>query len=203
MYGGPGLPSPDRFTLRRLMQKYAKGERISVVTAYDHSSAVAVDHPGIDVCLAGDSAAMVVHGHDTTLPITLDEMLSHCRAVARGIEAAAGDLPFGLYEQSPRHAVTPATRMLKEGGMDVVKLEGGSPARVDAAKTLVDAGIAVMGHVGLTPQSISVLGGFRPQGRTLDEASLVIERACRGGEDALGCFAVVPECVPRRASRRR
>ena len=84
MYGGPGPPSPDRFTLRRLMQKYAKGERISVVTAYDYPSAVAVDQSGIDVCLVGDSAAMVVHGHDTTLPITLDEMLSHCRAVARG-----------------------------------------------------------------------------------------------------------------------
>ena len=133
MYGGPGPPSPDRFTLRRLMQKYAKGERISVVTAYDYPSAVAVDQSGIDVCLVGDSAAMVVHGHDTTLPITLDEMLSHCRAVARGASRPllVGDLPFGSYEQSPRHAVTSATRMLKEGGMDAVKLEGGSPARVD------------------------------------------------------------------------
>jgi 3-methyl-2-oxobutanoate hydroxymethyltransferase len=195
VYGGP-KPSPDRFTLRRLMQKYREGERISVVTAYDYPSAVAVDQAGIDVCLVGDSAAMVVHGHDTTLPITLDEMLSHCRAVARGASRPllVGDLPFGSYEQSPRHAVASATRMLKEGGMDAVKLEGGSPARVDAAKTLVDAGIAVMGHVGLTPQSISVLGGFRPQGRTLDEAALVIDRAV-ALRDA-GCFAVVLECVP-------
>ena len=132
VYGGP-KPSPDRFTLRRLMRKYAKGERISVVTAYDYPSAVAVDQAGIDVCLVGDSAAMVVHGHDTTLPITLDEMLSHCRAVARGASRPllVGDLPFGSYEQSPGHAVQSATRLLKEGGMDAVKLEGGSPARVD------------------------------------------------------------------------
>lgn len=195
VYGGP-KPSPDRFTLRRLMQKYREGERISVVTAYDYPSAVAVDQAGIDVCLVGDSAAMVVHGHDTTLPITLDEMLSHCRAVARGASRPllVGDLPFGSYEQSPKHAVASATLMLKEGGMDAVKLEGGSNTRVDAAKQIVDAGIAVMGHVGLTPQSISVLGGFRPQGRTLDEAMLVVERALRL-QDA-GCFAVVLECVP-------
>ena len=195
VYGGP-KPSSDRFTLRRLTQKYARGERISVVTAYDYPSAVAVDQAGIDVCLVGDSAAMVVHGHDTTLPITLDEMLSHCRAVARGASRPllVGDLPFGSYEQSPKHAVASATRLLKEGQMDAVKLEGGSPARVDAAKTLVDAGIAVMGHVGLTPQSISVLGGFRPQGRDLDSALLVLDRAV-ALRDA-GCFAVVLECVP-------
>ena len=195
VYGAP-KPSSDRFTLRRLTQKYARGERISVVTAYDYPSAVAVDQAGIDVCLVGDSAAMVVHGHDTTLPITLDEMLSHCRAVARGASRPllVGDLRFGSYEQSPKHAVASATRLLKEGQMDAVKLEGGSPARVDAAKTLVDAGIAVMGHVGLTPQSISVLGGFRPQGRTLDEALVVVDRAV-ALRDA-GCFAVVLECVP-------
>jgi len=195
VYGGP-KPATDRVTLRRLMQKYRKGERISVVTAYDYPSAVAVDQSGIDVCLVGDSAAMVVHGHDTTLPITLDEMLTHCKAVARGASRPllVGDLPFGSYEQSPGHAVASATRVLKEGGMDAVKLEGGSPARVTAAKTLVDAGIAVMGHVGLTPQSISVLGGFRPQGRNFEEALDCVEKALALQE--AGCFSIVLECVP-------
>ena len=179
------------------MSKYKKGERISVVTAYDYPSAVAVDQSGIDVILVGDSAAMVVHGHDTTLPITLDEMLTHCKAVARGASRPllVGDLPFGSYEQSPTQAVESATRMLKEGSMDAVKLEGGSPARVNAAKTLVDAGIAVMGHVGLTPQSISVLGGFRPQGRNLVEAESVIDQAL--ALQNAGCFSIVLECVPK------
>ena len=139
----------------------------------------------------------MVHGHDTTLPITLDEMLVHCRAVARGASRPllVGDLPFGSYEQSPTQAVESATRMLKEGGMDAVKLEGGGPARVAAAKACVDAGIAVMGHVGLTPQAISVLGGFRPQGRNYDEAAEVVERALE--LELAGCFSVVLECVPR------
>ena len=195
VYGGP-RPSAPRMTLRKLAAKYARGERISVVTAYDYPSAVHVDLAGFDVCLVGDSAAMVVHGHDTTLPITLDEMLTHCRAVARGAARPllVGDLPFGSYERSPAHAVASATRLLKEGGMDAVKLEGGGPRRVDAARALVDAGVAVMGHVGLTPQSISVLGGFRPQGRSHDEAMEVIDRAVRL-RDA-GCFAIVLECVP-------
>lgn len=155
-----------------------------------------VDLAGVDVCLVGDSAAMVVHGHDTTLPITLDEMISHCRSVARGASRPllVGDLPFGSYEKSPSQAVEAATRMLKEGGMDAVKLEGGDPARVAAAKAVVDAGVACMGHVGLTPQSISVLGGFRPQGRTHDEASAVVERAL--ALEKAGCFAIVLECVP-------
>ena len=133
-------------------------DSISVVTAYDYPSAVAVDQAGIDVCLVGDSAAMVVHGHDTTLPITLDEMLSHCRAVARGASRPllVGDLPFGSYEQSPGHAVQSATRLLKEGGMDAVKLEGGSPARVDA-DTLVDAG-------NVLRRSANVCGAARSNG---------------------------------------
>jgi len=196
VYGGP-RPPIERTTLRKIAAKYRRGERISVVTAYDYPSAVHVDLAGIDVCLVGDSAAMVVHGHDTTLPITLDEMLTHCRAVARGAPRPllVGDLPFGSYEQSPQQAVASATRMLKEGGMDAVKLEGGGPARVAAARALVDAGIAVMGHVGLTPQAISVLGGFRPQGRTFEEAAEVVERAI--ALEQAGCFSVVIECVPR------
>ena len=125
VYGGP-RPSEPRMTLKRLRAKYDAGERISVVTAYDYPSAVHVDMAGIDVALVGDSAAMVVHGHDTTLPITLDEMLSHCKAVSRGANRPllVGDLPFGSYEQSSAQAIDAATRMLKEGGMDAVKLEG-------------------------------------------------------------------------------
>lgn len=197
VYGGPQTPSAQRVTLNQLLSKYRKGEPISVVTAYDYPSAVHVDLAGIDVCLVGDSAAMVVHGHDTTLPITLEEMLVHCRAVSRGAKRPflVGDLPFGSYEQSPTQAVDTATRMLKEGGMDAIKLEGGSPARVSAAKAVVEAGIAVMGHVGLTPQAISVLGGFRPQGRNLEEATMVVERALE--LERAGCFSIVLECVPR------
>ncbi|CAI5974771.1 unnamed protein product [Closterium sp. NIES-64] len=126
----------------------------------------------IDICLVGDSAAMVVHGYDTTLPITLEDMLLHCRAVARGASRPllVGDLPFGTYEQSPQQAVNSAVRLLKEGNMDAVKIEGGIPARVAAAQAVSEAGIAVMGHVGLTPQAISSLGGFRPQGRSAASA---------------------------------
>lgn len=167
-----------------------------MVTAYDYPSAVHLDTAGIDICLVGDSAAMVVHGHDTTLPITLDEMLVHCRSVARGAKRPllVGDLPFGSYESSTHQAVDSAVRVLKEGGMDAIKLEGGAPSRITAAKSIVEAGIAVIGHVGLTPQAISVLGGFRPQGRNVDSAVKVVETSMALQE--AGCFAVVLECVP-------
>ncbi|XP_078431797.1 3-methyl-2-oxobutanoate hydroxymethyltransferase 1, mitochondrial-like [Wolffia australiana] len=197
VYGGPKPQSPNqRFTLTNLRQKHRHGEPITVVTAYDYPSAVHVDCAGIDVCLVGDSAAMVVHGHDTTLPISLDEMLVHCRAVARGASRPllVGDLPFGSYESSTSQAVQSAVRMLQEGGMDAIKLEGGAPSRIMAAKAIVEAGIAVMGHVGLTPQAISVLGGFRPQGKNVTSAIKVVETALALQE--AGCFSVVLECVP-------
>ncbi|XP_044470284.1 3-methyl-2-oxobutanoate hydroxymethyltransferase 1, mitochondrial-like [Mangifera indica] len=197
VYGGPKPQNPNqRVTLTHLRQKHKKGEPITVVTAYDYPSAVHLDTAGIDVCLVGDSAAMVVHGHDTTLPINLDEMLVHCRAVARGAKTPllVGDLPFGSYESSSNQAVDTAVRILKEGGMDAIKLEGGSPSRVTAAKAIVEAGIAVMGHVGLTPQAISVLGGFRPQGKNVASAVKVVETALALQE--AGCFSVVLECVP-------
>eukprot|EP00854_Cymbomonas_tetramitiformis_P004257 gene4257-5241_t len=153
-----------------------------MVTAYDYPSAVHVDLSGVDILLVGDSVGMVVHGHETTLPVTLDDMLLHCRSVARGAQRPflIGDLPFGSYERSPQQAIESATRLLKEGGMDAVKLEGGGPARVAAAKAVTEAGIAVMGHVGLTPQAISSLGGFRPQGRTAAEAIKVREAVSKG-----------------------
>ncbi|KAK9757885.1 hypothetical protein RND81_01G193100 [Saponaria officinalis] len=197
VYGGPKPQNPEqRVTLAHLRQKHKRGEPITMVTAYDYPSAVHLDTAGIDICLVGDSAAMVVHGHDTTLPITVDEMLVHCRAVARGAKRPllVGDLPFGSYESSTSQAVDTAVRILKEGGMDSIKLEGGSPSRITAAKAIVEAGIAVMGHVGLTPQAISVLGGFRPQGRTVSSAVKVVETALALQE--AGCFSVVLECVP-------
>ncbi|KAE8681967.1 3-methyl-2-oxobutanoate hydroxymethyltransferase 1 [Hibiscus syriacus] len=197
VYGGPKPQTPNqRMTLNQLKQKYKKGEPITVVTAYDYPSAVHLDTAGIDICLVGDSASMVVHGHDTTLPISLDEMLVHCRAVARGATQPllVGDLPFGTYETSTSRAVDTAVRVLKEGGMDAIKLEGGSPSRITAAKAIVEAGIAVIGHVGLTPQAISVLGGFRPQGKNVTSAVKVVETAMALQE--AGCFSVVMECVP-------
>ncbi|XP_024018869.1 3-methyl-2-oxobutanoate hydroxymethyltransferase 2, mitochondrial isoform X1 [Morus notabilis] len=198
VYGGPKAQSPNqRVTLATLRRKHRRREPITVVTAYDYPSAVHLDMAGIDICLVGDSAAMVVHGHDTTLPISLDEILVHCRAVARGAKTPllVGDLPFGSYESSSnQQAVDTAVRILKEGGMDAIKLEGASPARISAAKAIVESGIAVMGHVGLTPQAISVLGGFRPQGKNVVSAVKVVETAL-ALQDA-GCFAVVLECVP-------
>ncbi|KAL6757683.1 ketopantoate hydroxymethyltransferase [Haematococcus lacustris] len=196
VYSGPSSPPPKRVTLRTLKAKYTKGEPLTMVTAYDYPSAVHVDEAGIDILLVGDSVAMVVHGHDTTLPITMEEMLVHCRAVCRGARRPflVGDLPFGSYETSVRDAVISATRMLKEGGMDAVKLEGGSPARVEAARAIVETGVAVMGHVGLTPQSISALGGFRPQAQVAEEALGVLAQA--QALQRAGCFALVLECVP-------
>ncbi|KAK9094058.1 hypothetical protein Scep_025527 [Stephania cephalantha] len=197
VYEGPKPQLPEhRTTLTTLRQKHRKGDPITAATAYDYPSGVHIDVAGLDVCLVGDSAAMVVHGHDTTLPISMDEMLVHCRAVARGARRPllVADLPFGSYESSSPQAVDSAVRMLKEGGMDAIKLEGGSPSRITAAKAIVEAGIAVMGHVGLTPQAISVLGGFRPQGKNAESAIKVVETALALQE--AGCFSIVLECVP-------
>ncbi|KAE8681975.1 3-methyl-2-oxobutanoate hydroxymethyltransferase 1 [Hibiscus syriacus] len=165
-------------TLNQLKQKYKKGEPIAVVTAYDYLSAVHLDTAGIVICMVGDYASMVIHGNDTTLPrgvfaltfpISLDEMLVHCRSVARGATRSllVGDLPFGTYETSN-------IRVLK---MDAIKLEGGFPSRISAAKAIVEAGIAVIGHIRLTLLTISVLGGFRPQGKNVASAVKVVETA--------------------------
>ena len=147
--------------------------------------------------LVGDSAAMVVHGQDTTLPMTLHDMITHCQAVKRGTKRTfvVGDLPFGSYETSANHALESAIRLVKEGGVDAVKLEGGCDARVLTVKTIVSAGIAVVGHLGLTPQAIGVLGGFKPQGRTATSALEIFKAALK--LQAAGCFAIVLECVPK------
>ncbi|GMH42892.1 hypothetical protein BSKO_10811 [Bryopsis sp. KO-2023] len=196
VYSGPSSAPPKRVTLRTLGGKYKRKEPITMVTAYDYPSAVHVDQAGIDILLVGDSVAMVVHGHDTTLPITLDDMLVHCRSVSRGARRAflLGDMPFGSYEASPEQAVHSAVRLLKEGSVDGVKLEGASKKRLESVRAVVDAGVAVMGHIGLTPQMISVIGGFRPQGQAAKGALQVVEEA-QLLRDA-GCFGLVLECVP-------
>ena len=166
-----------------------------MVTAYTYPSAVHVDTAGIDILLVGDSLGMVELGYETTLPVTMDDMLHHARAVSRGAERPllVADLPFGSYEASPQQAHSNAIRFLKEAGMDAVKLEGGR-SRAPTVRHLVDAGVAVMGHIGLTPQHISTLGGFRAQGKTTTAALTLLHDAL--ALQHAGAFALVIECVP-------
>lgn len=182
-------------TLTTLAERKALGEPVVMVTAYDHPSARVVDEASVDVVLVGDSAANTVLGYDSTVPVTVEELLVLTRAVRRGLTRAllVGDLPFGSYEASDEQAVRTAVRFVKEGGCSAVKLERGG-ASVQRARAIISAGIPVMGHVGLTPQSAASLGGYRVQGRTA-------ERAMRVMQDALdlqqaGCFAIVFEAVP-------
>jgi len=172
-----------------------KKKPITMVTAYDYPSAVHVDLAGIDMVLVGDSVGMVEMGMDTTLPVTVEDMLLHCRSVARGASRPliVCDMPFGSCEGNPYEALKNAQRMLKEGGAGCVKMEGGKE-RAKTIRTLVEGGIAVMGHVGLRPQHISVLGGFRAQGRTAKQAKMILEDAL--AVQNAGAFAVVLECVP-------
>ncbi len=178
-----------------LQKKKEVGEPISMLTAYDFPSAQLVDAAEIDMILVGDSLGMVVLGYDSTVPVTMDEMLHHCRAVARGANRAflVGDMPFMSYQAEITEAVRNAGRFLKEGNMDAVKLEGGR--EVTATITaIVDAGIPVQGHSGLTPQSISKLGGYRVQGKTASSAAKLLDDAL-ALQDA-GCFSIVLEAVP-------
>ena len=178
-------------------QKKARGEIITMLTAYDYPTAMAMDKAGVDSILVGDSLGMVVLGYENTLPVTMEEMLHHCRAVSRGAKTAllVGDMPFMSYQVSVGEAVRNAGRFLQEGGMDAVKLEGGRE-RADAIRAIIGAGIPVMGHIGLTPQSVHQLGGFRAQGKTALAAKRLVEDA-RILEEA-GCFSLVLESVPAR-----
>jgi 3-methyl-2-oxobutanoate hydroxymethyltransferase len=182
-------------TLTKLAEKKALGEPIVMVTAYDHPSALVVEEAGVDLVLVGDSAANNVLGYEDTVPVTVDELLMLSRAVRRGLRTPMliGDLPFGSYEASDEQAIRTAQRFVKEAGCDAVKLEGGG-ASVERAKAIIRAGIPVMGHVGLTPQTATALGGYRAQGRTAERAAQVMEDALEL-QDA-GCFAVVFEAVP-------
>lgn len=184
-----------KVTIPELQRMKERGEKISFLTAYDYPTARLEDEAGIEMILVGDSAAMCMLGHDTTLPITMDEMVTFCRAVTRGARYAfvVGDLPFMSYQPSDRDAVVNAGRLLAEGGADAVKLEGGRRI-LDRVRAISDAGIAVMGHIGLTPQSQSQLGGFRSQGRRAD-AALELLRDAADIEEA-GAFALLIEAVP-------
>jgi 3-methyl-2-oxobutanoate hydroxymethyltransferase len=183
-------------TLPRLNEKKDLGEPIVMVTAYDYPSALAVDAAGVDLVLVGDSGAMTVLGHPSTVPVELDELIMLAKAVRRGLKTPfmIGDLPFGSYEISDEQAVTTAMRFVKEAGCDVVKLEGGGPVSVARAKAITQAGIPVMGHVGLTPQTATALGGYKAQGRNAEAAARVRREALALQE--AGCFAIVFEAIP-------
>ena len=183
-------------TLPRLAEKKALGEPIVMVTAYDYPSALAADQAGVDLVLVGDSGAMTVLGYDSTVPVELDEMLTLAKAVRRGLKSPfmVVDLPFGSYEQSDEQAIATAMRFVKEAGADAIKLEGGGPMSVARIQAIVRAGIPVMGHLGLTPQTATALGGYRAQGRNAEAARRVVAQA-EAVQD-IGCFAVVLEAIP-------
>jgi len=189
-----------RITIRSLAARKRRGERFSMLTAYDFAFARIFDAAGVDVLLVGDSLGNVVQGQDTTLPVTLEETVYHTRLVARGAPRAlvVADMPFGTYQISPEEAVRAAVRLVKEGGAHAVKLEGGR-AVAEAIARIVGAGIPVMGHVGLTPQSVHAMGGFRVQGRGEAGRRRVAEEA-RAVEQA-GAFAVVLEGMPADLAR--
>lgn len=190
-----------KITVRDFRQKKKAGLPITMLTAYDYPTALAVDRAGIDAILVGDSLGMVVLGYPNTLPVTMEDMLHHCRAVSRGAGYAMliGDMPFMSYQVSAGQAVANAGRFLQEAGMDAVKLEGGRD-RAEAVRQIVSAGIPVMGHLGLTPQSVNVFGGFRPQARTSSAAKRLIDDAFALEE--AGIFSLVLESVPARLAER-
>jgi 3-methyl-2-oxobutanoate hydroxymethyltransferase len=198
---GPNAPAPGKLPLPELGEMKHRGQKIVMVTAYDAPGARLADAAGIDLVLVGDTAAMVVLGHDSTVPVTMDEMLFMTRTVARAARRplVVGDMPFGSYQVSNEDAVRNAIRFVKEAGADVVKLEGGGPS-VDRARAIVAAGIPVMGHVGLTPQSATALGGFKAQGRTAAKAARLLAEARE--LEAAGCFSVVLEAVPAAVAAR-
>jgi 3-methyl-2-oxobutanoate hydroxymethyltransferase len=183
-------------TLPLLAEKKRLGEPLVMVTAYDYPSARAAEAAGVDLVLVGDSAATTILGHSATTPVSLDEMLVLARAARRGLSTPLliGDLPFGSYEISDEQAIATAMRMVKEAGCDVVKLEGGGEASVSRARAIVNAGIPVMGHVGLTPQTSTALGGWKAQGRTAAKAGRIASEALALQE--AGCFALVFEAIP-------
>lgn len=189
-----------KVTLPDLLEKKSRGEPITMVTAYDYPLAAAVDRAGIDVILVGDSYGMVVLGYPSTVPVTMDQMITACQAVARGAKypLLIGDLPFMSYQADLAEAVRNAGRLIKEGSMDAVKLEGGQEV-ARTVRAITEAGIAVMGHLGLTPQSVSKLGGYRTQGTTAATARKLLEDAL--ALEAAGCFAIVLEKVPDRVAQ--
>ena len=194
-YGGGPLITQKRLTIPEVVAMKRDGKRITMMTAYDVAFARIVDQAGIDMILVGDSLGMVMLGYPTTVPVTMDDMVRHAAAVSRGAKHAVllGDMPFGSYQTSREDALRNASRFLKEAGMDAVKLEGGHEV-VDTVRALVENGIAVMGHVGLTPQRVAQFGGFKVQAKSADAAQRLIDD-CVALEQA-GCFSIVIESVP-------
>lgn len=195
-------PTEERkkVTIRLIQAMKTRSEPISMLTAYDYPTALVMDQAGLDIILVGDSLGMVMLGYESTLPVTMDEMIHHCKAVARGAKYAllVGDMPFLSYQVSTSEAVRNAGRFLQEAGMNAVKLEGGSE-RAETIRAIVSTGIPVMGHLGLTPQSIHQLGGFRTQGRDADAAYKLLEDAQILQE--AGCFSLVLESIPGRLAQ--
>ena len=184
-----------RISINQIKEMKSKGEKITMVTAYDYSTARIIDETGIPLILVGDSLGMVVLGYESTIPVTMEDMLHHTKAVVRGTSKAlvVGDLPFMTYHVSAEDALRNAGRLIQEAGAQAVKLEGGTTV-VDKVRKIVDAGIPVMGHIGLTPQSINQLGGHKIQGKTPEAAKRLLEDAI--ALDKAGAFAVVLETVP-------
>ncbi len=184
-----------RVTINRIKGMKSKGEKITMVTAYDYSTAKIVDQVGIPLILVGDSLGMVILGYETTIPVTMDDMLHHTKAVVRGTKRAMviGDMPFMTYQISIEDALRNAARFIQEGGAQAVKLEGGVTV-AEKLRRLVECGIPVMGHIGLTPQSVHQLGGFRVQGKTSEAATSLLEDATALEE--AGAFGIVLETVP-------
>lgn len=193
-------PSRQKITTRTIREMKLRAEAITMLTAYDYGTALAVDRAGIDAILVGDSLGMVVLGYETTLPVTMEHMLHHCRAVARGVAYALliGDMPFMSYQASVEDAVRNAGRFLQEANMDAVKLEGGHE-RLEAVQAITAAGIPVMGHLGLTPQSVHQFGGFRAQGKEVDAAKRLLDDALL--LEQAGCFSIVLESIPARLGK--
>lgn len=189
---------PKRITVPFVREAKARGERLAMVTAYDYPAGRLADSAGVDLVLVGDSVAMVVLGHADTLSVTMEEMLHHVRATRRGVERAllVADMPYGSFHLGPRQAVENALRFVKEGGASAVKIEG---ARLDVIEALVEAEVPVMGHLGLTPQSIHKFGGFKVQGRG-SEARAALLAAAKAVE-AAGAFSLVLECIPSELAR--
>lgn len=186
----------EKITVRTLRAMKKRGEKSVWLTAYDYPTAVLLDKAGIDGILVGDSLGMVVQGHDTTLPVTLDETIYHCRMVARGLKRAmlVGDMPFGSFQAGEDQAVENAIRLIKEGGCEAVKFEGAGRL-LDLIERLSSAGVPVMAHLGLTPQSIHAIGGFRVQAKASKAAERLLADAKRVEE--AGAFSLVLECIPQ------
>jgi len=193
------LNQRKKVTTQTLRARKERGEPITMLTAYDYPTALAIDRAGVDAILVGDSLGMVVLGYENTLPVTMEDMLHHCKAVARGAKTAhlIGDMPFMSYQVSTLEAVRNAGRFLQEAGMDAVKLEGGRDV-ASTIETIIAAGIPVMGHIGLTPQSVHKLGGYKTQGKSAAAAKHLIEDA-HILEEA-GCYAIVLEAIPDRVA---